>query len=368
MIINEDTPSQEWPKTRILHIKGGIRVINDCNNVAQLSPYKDNNIIKVNIEKYNSLFMEISEMGLHILGVDLYSHPYEYNDIIPPQWKLNISHNNKPWFIWESIQKWAKLANAGLTNEDGLFLDISNRIRQQLKVCDWRMRDISESYHKILHSIVKSNDYKFDDRFQNQYTWLAYLSIQSFLIDACILRDYIAEFISIYIYNKKDLNVTTANSLLKNILRKTEQKDELTKYLQDSTAENGWIKILGTYRDVIIHKSPLVIADNQLFSICKKLTLKNIGDVPAIVCPIPSNIKDIQDRRSERCFKNYETRMKHTFLGRDDNDYIDGLDYCFETFKSLVLLLETVSTKSPYNPESITINSSEITIKKSSIN
>jgi hypothetical protein len=352
MSINENLPSQEWRSTRILHIKGGIRVINDCNNIAQVSPYKDNNMIEYKIANYTSLFTETSKIGLPILGVDFYSHPYEYNAISPPHWKLYISHKNKPWFIWESFQKWAGFSNAGLKNKDGLFLDLTNRIRQQLKVCDWRIREISESYYNILHSIVKSNDYKFGGHFQNQYTWLAYLSIQSFLVDACTLRDFIAEFISVYYYNQKNI---TSISGLKNFLNTIEETDNFTKELIDSTDENGWLKNLGIYRDVIIHKSPLIIAYNQLFHICGKLTLKNIGDVPAIICLIPSNIKDIQTKRSKRYFEDYDQIMKHSFFSRDDNDYLDGLNYCFETFKSLALLLETVSTKVPYNPEPVVI-------------
>jgi hypothetical protein len=363
MIINENTPSREWLSTRILHSTGGIRVINDCNNIAQVSPYKDNNVIEYKIENYNSLYTETSKIGLPILGVDFYSNSYEYDSISSPPWRLNISYNNKRWFIWESFQKWAKLANAGFKNKDGLFLDLSKRIKHQLRVCEWRIREISECYNKTLYSIIKSNDYKYDDRFQNYFTEIAYLSIQSFLVDACVLRDYIAEFVSIYYYNKKGLKITTMGELYKQILKKIEEKDELTQHLHDITDENGWLKNLGTYRNVIIHKAPLAIVDNSLFSICKKFILKNIGDVPSVICPIPTNIEEIDKKRNNRYFEDFDEITKVSILGRDDNNYIDGLDYCFKTFKSLALLLDTISTKAPYKPEPIVINSSEIIIK-----
>jgi hypothetical protein len=74
------------------------------------------------------------------------------------------------------------------------------------------------------------------------------MSIQSFLIDACILRDYIAEFAAHFIYVSQTgepiAKVTTMASLKKNILDKT-ATDPLSISLSEAVDAGGWLNELG---------------------------------------------------------------------------------------------------------------------------
>ena len=67
--------------------------------------------------------------------------------------------------------------------------------------------------------------------FDNAFVWQSYVAIHAFLVDACILRDYLAEFAAHFLYGPRlgmaKINVTTATGL-KKLLSKLAEADELT--------------------------------------------------------------------------------------------------------------------------------------------
>ena len=105
-----------------------------------------------------------------------------------------------------------------------MLWDTASRIGHQLRVCDWRLREISEAYSTQLLARLKRKDFKIGTRFEDGFTWLTYLSLQSFLVDACILRDYLSEFAAEYIYKPMiDLGnqrITAMGALKKKVLNK----------------------------------------------------------------------------------------------------------------------------------------------------
>src|SRR5438105_3706009 len=95
-------------------------------------------------------------------------------------------------FAISNTEIWRQIAHAAFKAKRGRLWDSASRIAHQLRVCGWRLRQVSEAYRDQLWA---RSDGKFaaGQHFQDQFTWLVYLAIQSFLLDACILRDYIAE-------------------------------------------------------------------------------------------------------------------------------------------------------------------------------
>ena len=151
-----------------------------------------------------------------------------------------------------------------------MLWDTASRIGHQLRVCDWRLREISEAYSNQLLARLKQKDFKIGTRFEDGFTWLTYLSLQSFLVDACILRDYLSEFAAEYIYKPlidlKNQRITAMAALKKKVLNKISDPDTLTKELEMAAGENGWLTLLGNYRDLVVHSAPLAQAKVKLFS------------------------------------------------------------------------------------------------------
>jgi hypothetical protein len=348
----QNIPTKEWPALRVIHINGGSRAINDCNNIVNICPLQNGKKIQFCITEYSSIYKELTEKGISILGIEFYSNYYEYNDISPPQWRVNYKHNN----IFDTIQKWARLTHAGIKKQDGRFIDITSRIRYQLDCCDWRLKEISDYYNKQLLSILADDKFEDCKKFENRYSQLSYLSIQSFLIDACILRDFLAEISYLYCYDGvySNENITTMNSLRKIILKAGKSNDELTKYIiENANKEDGWLTKLGTYRDVITHGAPIQLAYDRLFSVCKTVKLSNSEEIPSVSCPLPINIKEIERKRSKIFYKNYD-ELQNIFTS-DKEDAIDGMEYCYGILCNLTFLSNIIIEKLPYIPEEIII-------------
>jgi len=53
---------------------------------------------------------------------------------------------------------------------------------------------VSDTYHDQLRSSTEGGSFRAGQRCEDAFTWLGYLALQTFLVDACVLRDYLAEF------------------------------------------------------------------------------------------------------------------------------------------------------------------------------
>ena len=79
-----------------------------------------------------------------------------------------------------------------------------------------------------------TKNFKDGEFFEDGFTRLVYLSIHSYLIDACILRDYLAEFIINYIikWDHKGFIVSTMAGLKKHILDKNSYEDSFLEQVK----------------------------------------------------------------------------------------------------------------------------------------
>jgi len=331
-----------WPyAARIIHLVGGCRAINNPGPIVNFEPVTvEGKAEQFKIDTYGSIYLRLEALGIGIIGVDFYTHILEFKRIKLPQWRSFQRAKNTSWPVWEIAQKWSNIAYAAFKNKIGKLWDIGSRISHQLNVCDWRLREISESYRNQLSAKIRGNDFEVGQSFEDDFTWLAYLSIQSFLVDACILRDYLAEFVSEFIYNES--KITRMSSLKNKILNKTTSNDYLIQNIKQQTSEDGWIKLLGDYRNLIVHYAPLALAERRLFSVCDKLTIGENICLPIIRCPIPENPARISaSRYSSNHFANFEDQLNvFAKAAKGDIPIIDGLDYASAVLGNLATLLE----------------------------
>ncbi|TRO12676.1 hypothetical protein EQ826_23320 [Ectopseudomonas mendocina] len=233
--------------------------------------------------------------------------------------------------------------------------DVAARISHQLKACEWRLRQLSESYNDLLNSRIKDGRFKDGERFANGYTALSYLSVQSYLVDVCILRDYLSEFYWLMTYKGKDgggSKRTTLGGLCK-IWKKDSPSDKAGLELKASATEGGWLYELGAYRDLVVHSAPLAKADRTLYAVCQSLEMTQGQRLPAIKLPLPNDPSGIAGGRSSGSyFEDPELNFARFSNALENYESAkDALEYAHLTMQLMGALANSMSKLSPVSPE-----------------
>ncbi len=359
--------NEKWPAARIVHLIGGCRAINDHDSIVRFFPKTmEGKEWQFEISAYSAIYRNLESLGFFIVGVDFYSHILEVEGSVPPNWRSYYRTGKTSWATEEASQKWRNIGHAGFKKKDGMLWDTASRIGHQLRVCDWRLREISEAYSNQLAARLKQNDFKIGTRYEDGFTRLTYLSLQSFLVDACILRDYLAEFAAEYIYKPiidlKNQRITTMGAVKQKILKKIPDPDNLTKELQMATDDKGWLTLLGNYRDLVMHSAPLTQAKAKLFSVCDHLRVADDAHMPILRCPIPESPARILSARSTgEHFSNFENQFNSfAKAAAGDVSAVDGIEYASAVLGRLASLAEEIGRRSPVAPEIMVFDSSNI--------
>ena len=358
--------NDKWPAARIIHLAGGCRAINDHDPAVRFLPDSiEGKPLQVEAPTYETIYGTLESVGFRIMGVDFYSHISQVDGTVPPDWRSYWHTGSTAWPAEENAQVWRNIGNAGFKRKDGLLWDTASRIGHQLRVCDRRLRELSEAYSIQLQARLKRGDFKVGSRYKDGFTWLTYLSLQSLLVDACILRDYLSEFVAEYIYKPMVIpgnqRITSMGALMKKVLSKVPSSDALTVGLKAATSDAGWLTVLGNYRNLIIHSAPLSQAGTELFSLCDRLRISEGCDMPVLRCPIPDNPAQILSVRSSGAhFSDFEKQLN--IFAKATSGAVparDGMDYAGEVIGRLANLAGEIAGRSPVAPEMVVVNSSD---------
>jgi hypothetical protein len=361
------TPNPEWKAVRSVHLQGGNRAVNGLGPTVQFEPLATNEkIASFETPTYHGLFPLLSSMGFVVVGCDYFSDPAQLDGRRVPDWRDYHVINRSILSCAAQADQWSFLAHSAIKQKNGELWDISRRVSNQLRTCDWRLRQVSETYNQQLIARLLSRKFKDGLRFDDQFTWLGYLAIQSFLVDACTLRDYLAEYRALLLSQSGELvsksKITKMASLKSRYLDKSPLSVQIDKILRDATNERGWLQELGSYRDLVVHVAPLASADKDLYTVCKSIRLVTDATLPAIKLPIPSDPGKISDsRHSGKHFDDPELNFARFLNAMDNPDGArDGLEYAHESLGKLALLAWHLSAISPVKPEMPTLTEADI--------
>ena len=146
----------KWPAARVVHLIGGCRAINDHNQLVHFFPNTMEGVEwRFEASSYAAIYRNLESLGFSIVGVDFYSHVMVVEGNVPPNWRSYYRTGNTAWTTEETAQKWRNIGHGGFKKKDGVLWDTANRIGHQLRVCDWRLRGISEAYNKQLIARMK---------------------------------------------------------------------------------------------------------------------------------------------------------------------------------------------------------------------
>ena len=357
---------QKWPAARIIHLVGGCRALVNQDKIVHFLPITiEGKEWQFEANDYYGVYQDLKSLGVQIVGVDFYSHDLEIDGCVPPDWRTYFSREGKTfWSAEETTRKWRNISNAGFKKKDGILWDTASRISHQLRACDWRLRDISEAYSNQLLAKLKQKDFIVGTEYADGFTRLTYLSLQSFLVDACILRDYLSEFAAEYLYKDmidfKKTRITTMSNLRKYVLKNISVPDKLTRELQIASDDKGWLTLLGNYRNLIVHSAPLTQANVQPLSLCRQLKIIDGVNIPILHCPIPEKPNEILTARSTGVyFDNFSNQLNSFAKAATGNiPTIDGIEYAITVLEKLVFLAEEIAKRSLVAPEPLIFNGS----------
>jgi len=307
--------------------------------------------------QYGSLYSELTAMEIAPIGFEFLSHSMEAKGLVPTNWRTY-----HPWAkgnIWpchDQMDKWAQIAYAASEASDAVLWDLARRIGHQLRVCAWRLYQLSEAYRTLLAARTSERDFKPGVRFEDGFTWLGYLAVQVFLVDACVLRDYLAEFFFYYVCPTSDrprVHIASMSGLKKTVLNKVCSSDPLFAALRSATSKGGWLFMLGAYRDLSVHCVPLARAESKLWAVSADFPIKGAKSLIGMSLPLPSDPSGIaaartSASRNERLSQ--ELRLL-TSATRGEVASTDALVYCYQALDQLALLTSKLSDRSPIAPK-----------------
>ncbi|UUN89123.1 hypothetical protein [Pseudomonas extremorientalis] len=347
----------EWPMVlRELHLQGGVRILSggDPKTTCRPKMVSDRGLV-ITLKSFGSLYSEVKSLGLKVIGCDFYTTSDEVSGLNPPQWRsLNIA-GHPLWLCNDQCNKWSFIAHSAFKQRSGLLCDIASRIAHQLRACEWRLRQLSEVYEQQLNSRLREKPFLPDKQFLDGYTSLCYLALQSFLVDACVLRDYLSEFYSEVVIKPLDPDapkITTLSGLLKR-WKRLPPTDPAGKELRASAESGQWLFELGAYRDLVVHVAPLANAGRTLFAVTRTFEMPHGELLPAIKLPLPGDPAQLtKERVTGQYFQDPElgfARLKN--IMENTSDSWDSLEYAHICMQQLGAIANSVSRVSPVLPE-----------------
>lgn len=356
---------QEWPQIiRVSHLLGGCRAVSEPNGkLTLLPPAPEKGSSSCNLPSYQSFLPALTQEGLVPIGVKYYDFQEVADGLYPSTWISINPHNRKNTDT--NIHTWRNIVNAAHENKDYKCIDITARISFQLKAIETRLRDISESYNRELNAIVNVGDFNEGCSTESRNTFQIGLSIHSFLADACTLRDYLAEYLSLYKYETADV-VPFHSGLLKRVLKKIDKRDTLTDWIirSSDTKSRGWLAQLSAYRDLAIHSVPLSYAGRKSM-VFQRFIKYGGGELPTMFYPLPDDPIKIAYERSKNIqdssYEDYWNRLYSIKSGIDQMFKLqDALEYCWLVNGYLSSYACECAKLSPYDPKIFEFNNSNI--------
>ena len=239
----------EWLAARTVHLVGGCRAFNGFDPIVEFFPRTlDGQMLRIQSKHYGSLYADLKSLDVAPIGFEFLTNSLEAKGLVPKNWRTFHPWGGKNvWPCNDQMDAWAQIAYAASEESNAVLWDLARRISHQLRVCAWRLYQLSDAYHAQLRTRTTEHDFKPGQRFEDGFTWLGYLAVQAFLVDACVLRDYLAEFFAYYVCTvseRPQIHISSMAGLVKHVLKKDLSSDPIFSDLRIATSAGGWLYVL----------------------------------------------------------------------------------------------------------------------------
>lgn len=348
----------EWLAARTIHLVGGCRVFNGFDPTVEFFPRTiDGQTMRFQSRQYGALYAELEALEVAPVGFEFLSNSLEAKGLVPTNWRtFHPWGRNNIWPCNDQMDMWAQIAHAATEESNAVLWDLARRISHQLRVCAWRLYQVSDAYHAQLRASTTDRNFKPGQRFEDGFTWLGYLAVQVFLVDACVLRDYLAEFFAYYvcpISKRPPIHIASMAGLRKHVLKQITSSEPLFEELGKATSLGGWLFVLGAYRDLSVHCVPLARAESKLLALATEFQIKGVKSLIGVSLPLPSDPSGIAAARtsSQRAEQLARELQLLTSATRGEVPSTDALVYCYSALDSLTRLASRLAMHSPVDPK-----------------
>jgi hypothetical protein len=326
----------------------------------------DQGRVSLTLPSFGALFSRIQRCGIRVIGCDFLTTQEQANGHSPPEWRSMSLGSTSPWLCGEQGDHWSFIAHGAFNHQIGALWDIAGRISHQLRACDWRLRQLSDAYADQLRPFIGGKEFREGKRFTDGYTLLCFLALHAFLVDACVLRDYLAEFYAwVGAHNGMPISphrITSMGTLVKR-LDAMKPTDAFGTELRAVTQPGSWLHELGAYRDLIVHVAPLAKAGNSFFAVTRIFVLSGSRQMPGIKLPLPNDPTQLSQERGSGTYFD-DKSMDFARFSSVSNDHAgmrDGLEYAHDSLHRLSLLAASASTLAPVPAEIPRLTAADIT-------
>jgi hypothetical protein len=181
------------------------------------------------------------------------------------------------------------------------------------------------------------------------------------------LRDYLAEFVAQHVLVTEMPNNphTKMSTLRKELKKRTDIGHPAARRLLEMTSEenNGWMAVLSTYRDLVIHHTPVNMTEGLSFLVGKETELKGGFKLPYIQSYLPPDPMRTKRERSRGTSIKTLAEWNRVFTGDSSAKGPDALLYLHGAVGELALLALEMAGYSPVKPGPITVTPLPGTLK-----
>ncbi len=345
----------EWPNViRILHLLGGLRAINNPGaSVAVVPTTTLRPPASFQIATYHDLFDNAARQGLSVIGCDFLSDPEEVSGLSDPDWRPRTALVEKmEWPAFEVQQLSARIGHAAAQDNNMSVFEKARHVATQLRICNWRLRDLSEAYHRHLAATCQAGAFKAGQGQDGRHSQHVFISAHAMFSELASLRDHLATFAAREIFQLSDGNVDNWDRLLRD--KGFERSEEPLAIFLRAAASS--LSDFGEYRNLFVHNAPLSDASGRAFVRHQNLTTP-MGDLPTATLPLPRKPRELRSRlRTGKALESFDAWIE---IARGPRDGPETLEFCHSTLANLVHLAYTIAASSPVAPRTARITAAD---------
>jgi len=337
-------------------LAGGLTAINNEGLRVALSAGRNSPILaEFPISRYALLFAQLASLKLRVIGCQFFQDMDEVAGIRPAEFRALADREG--WVVNEARQLWRQVATNAMQEDRMDIAENAARIGFELEAVEYRLLELCQSYETQLRALAIKHVLEEYKRFDDLNSGRVIHAIHALFYEVAVLRDYIAEFVSRFIFQMTKANgePITAMSELSSMLKRASSDDPLVREIQRITAREtrGWLAELSAYRNLFTHVAPIEMFTTRSFAVQEFLSVEGAGRLPVLYHPLPPNILEgLHSRKKGFPFTTFESWAKASACHMPKRSgQPDALEYLHAAANNMGQFAKGLVARSPVAPK-----------------
>ena len=139
--------------------KGAFRRSMSHDKRVVLEPSSERGCAAFNLQSYRSLYAVLERhFSLGVIGCEFIERPEQVRGWVPPEWRP--FRTDVGWLTTDVAQTWSEISHSAFRINKIVVAQQARHIAAQLRICSFRLRDLSRSYNNHLRVLVDSGNFK----------------------------------------------------------------------------------------------------------------------------------------------------------------------------------------------------------------